>query len=152
MTNADKKEMYAASTGKVYVKVCTITGTGMDYAIVDDARDLVVGGKMYRHTSFTYAPPESSAESGSSTMTIDDLDLVLTSLVAGRRGALEVSVWVVDRDNPDTPVTDVNTHDVVKMSFSSGKVSLSLGELTTPLSYNASRYSYGTTDFPGLFG
>lgn len=152
MNESDKKELYAASTGKLYVKVCTITGTGVDYAVVDDARDLVIGGKTYRHTSFTYAPPDSSAESGSSTMTIDDTDLVLTSLIAGKRDPLEVSVWVVERNDPGTPVTEVNIHDVVKMSFSSGKVSLSLGELTTPLSYNASRYSYGTTDFPGLFG
>lgn len=153
MTDSGKRELYAQSTAKLYVKVCTITANGVDYAIVDDARYLVVGGKTYRHTSFTYSPPDPSAESGSTSMTIDDVDLALTSLLAGKRGPIVVSVWVVDRDDPSTAVTDVNTHEVTKMVFSSsGQVSLTLGELVTPLAFNASRYSYGVTDFPGLFG
>ena len=153
MNDSDKKELYAPSTARLYVKMATISGEGVDYAIVDDSRDVVAGGRTFRHTSFTYAPPDPSASSGTSTMGIDDLDLVLTSMIAGKRGPFEVSVWVVDRDDPDVPVTDVNTHDVTKMAFSSdGKVSLTLGELTTPLSFTASRYGYGATDVPGLFG
>jgi hypothetical protein len=153
MTNAQKNELFAASTRKAYLMICQITGTGVAYRIVQDSVDHVISGQTFVHTDFSYSPPDPSAQDSTASVTIDDTDRMLTGLIAGKRDTLDVTIGVVDSDDMTVYIEGPFEHTVTSKSFSpaDGKVTLKLSSLTR-LGYNASRYSYGTTEFPGLFG
>ncbi|MFA6870346.1 MAG: hypothetical protein WCQ63_05135 [Methanomethylophilus sp.] len=152
MNHASRKEVFAPASSKVYPMICQITGEGFAYRIIQDNVDHVIGGETFYGTDFSYNPPNPNADDSTSQISIDDTDRKLISLIASFSGDITVTFGIIDEDDPTSYLDGPFEHTVTSKSYtSSGKITLKLSALSR-LGYTASRYSYSSSEFPGLIG
>lgn len=141
------REITSVSSSLCITEIARITWNNKELLLVNNNKAAMVDGKEYTPCGFKYSPP---SDSGDGSIEIDDVDGTLTYAIQSTE-SMEIEISLIDVDDTSYRIEGPIYFKADSASATSkGTVTIDIA-LTDRISYALSKFTYSTSNFPGLF-